>query len=432
MTAGVYGWHGDRPPLIVLLVERTVAHTPAESNGIEPEPVADPRRPAVPVHVRRLGTLLVWAILLYLGLRFFPAVKVLLLGVLAASAVASALWPLVQRVGRSRGLSAVVVGLGFVATVAAVVAVVGVLLARPIRRELTQLPEARQNLDAALKGWSQQLEISPPIDTATLVSQAGSFVGRVGNVAASVGQTLVSVGVALAFIFIGSIYLLAEPRDTLLGPLLPALPPRRRPQLVAALDELGPKLRWWLIGVLVSMAVVAAVSAVGYTVSGIKFAIPLAILAGLCELVPTVGPIAGGAAALLVATTQGSGQVAGAVATWGVVQVLESYVILPLVMRRAVRMPAVVTLFSVIVWGEVFGAAGLFMAIPLNLLVWTAFKHFVIEDRRAAEAGGNDGAGDADRVAASDGDRPASRPEPAVPRGVDPDREVLAAEAHPT
>ena len=219
---------------------------------------------AVPVHVRKLGTLLVWLIAVVLVLRFFPAVKVVLLGVLAAAAVACALWPLVQRVGRSRGLSAVVVGVGFVATVVALLSIIGVLLAQPIRRELQHLPETRQKLDASLKQLSQQFEITPPIDTGTLMTQAGSFVGQAGTIAASMGQTLVSVGVALAFIFIGSIYFLAEPRDTLVGPLLPALPPRRRPQLVAALDELGPKLRWWLIGVLVSMSVVAVVSAIGY------------------------------------------------------------------------------------------------------------------------------------------------------------------------
>lgn len=363
--------------------------------------------------LRRLAAAAVWVIVIALILRFFSAAQVILLGTLAAASVACMLKPLADRVPGSRAVGALVAVAVFALAVLVLVGGMGWLLAKPIKEEFSRLPEIRDAVDATLKQWSGQLQLSPPIDSTAVLGYAGRWIGQSDGLAAGMGGVVVSIGIALAFIFIGSIYFLADPRDNLLNPVLPALPGPRQRQLRAALDELAPKLRWWLIGHFCSMVIVGVVSGIGYKVSGIKFALPLAVLAGVAELVPTIGPIVGGVIAVLVASTQGGGEVAGAVITWAVVQTVESYVIVPLIMRRAVRIPAVVTLFSVVLWGEVFGAAGLFLAIPLDLLAWSLFKHFVIGEETA------DGA--------------ESRTTAAAPLDAQAiDAETNLAEAHPT
>ncbi|HEX8915491.1 MAG TPA: AI-2E family transporter [Humisphaera sp.] len=393
---------------------------PAEPNDRRldlPEDVHPGRRAAVPVHVRKLATVLTWLIVVAVVFYFFAAFKTLLLGVLAAAAVACALRPLRDRMPWARGTSGVVVGLGFVLMAVAVLVGIGLLLARPVQEELAKLPETRQDLDASLARLSGQWDLNPPIDSGTIVRQAGGMLGGggVGDLAGSVGQTLVSAVVAAVLVGIGSVYFLAEPPMALVKPLLPGLPPRRRRQLVAAMDELGPKLRWWLVGVLFGMTVVGVISGIGYALVGVKFAIPLALLCAACELVPTIGPIVGGLAGVAVASTQGTGAMAGAAGVYVVVQTLESYLITPLVMKRAVKIPAVVTLFTVILWGEVFGAAGLFLAVPIDLVVWAAYKHFV--------AGGGTGDDNANE------ERVGRRRN----NGNDQDeRELLEVEAHPT
>jgi predicted PurR-regulated permease PerM len=379
------------------------------------------------VRVRKLVTVLVWFLVVGLTLYFLKAVQTILLGTLAAAAVACMLAPLARRLPFARGRSAVVVGLGFAVACAGVVLLVGWLVTKPLTAELQRLPQSRQELDATLKGWSGQFQLDPPVDSAMVAGQVGRLAGAAGGVATGMANALVSVGLAVAFVFIGSIYFLAEPRDTLVKPLLPALPTRRRRQLTAALDALEPKLRWWLLGLFVSISVVAVVSGLGYWLAGLKFALPLALLAGLCELVPTVGPIVGGAVAVLVGATQGGSHAAGAVATWAVVQTVESYVLLPLVMKQAVRIPAVVTLFSVIFWGEVLGPAGLVLAVPLDLVVWEAFKHFVIDpdaDGAGATTAGTAGDTEFDTDAA---------PTPVGRRNApNAENELLEAESHPT
>ena len=105
---------------------------------------------------------------------------------------------------------------------------------------------------------------------------------------------------------------------------------------------------------------------------------------GLAELVPTLGPIAAFALALLVAFAQGTSEVIGVTVVYAVIQLLESYVLLPLVMRGAVRIPPVVTLFTVVLWGTIFGFAGFILAVPIDLTIWTFADHFVLRREGAS------------------------------------------------
>ena len=55
----------------------------------------------------------------------------------------------------------------------------------------------------------------------------------------------------------------------------------------------------------------------------------------------------------------------GVLVVYGVIQALEAYIILPLIMRGAVNMHPAITLFTVVLWGKIFGVPGLILAIPL-------------------------------------------------------------------
>ena len=137
-------------------------------------------------------------------------------------------------------------------------------------------------------------------------------------------------------------------------------------------------LRWWLLGTMISGVVVGTLNVIGYTIIGLEFAVPLAILAGLAEFIPYFGPVAAGVLALMIAATQDTTQVIGVVVIYAIVQTLEANLLVPLVMRQALHMPPLVTLFSVVLWGRVFGPAGLLLAIPINLTIWTMIDRFYI------------------------------------------------------
>jgi predicted PurR-regulated permease PerM len=350
------------------------------------EPTAQGGRGAagapVPVRVRHLTAVAGWAVGLFLFFYFFPAFELVFLCLLASAILASALQPLARWFPARRWPSAVVVGLLLILVVAALFGGVGWMVWDVARDQAGHLPEIERTIDELLARWSEALGLAEPLEISALRERlAATLTGNSGGqdvvaVAGAVATALVS----LILVLFGTMFLLGERERLLVGPLLGLLPARRKRQVRAALDELPKKLRWWLIGSLVSMAVTGVASGIGFALVGLPFAFPLAILAGLSELAPTFGPTFAFLVATLMAASEGGTLVAKVLVVWAIVQTLESYVVMPYVMKRAVEIPPLVTLFSVVFWGKVFGVAGLLLAIPLDLVLWSFATNLLADD----------------------------------------------------
>jgi predicted PurR-regulated permease PerM len=333
------------------------------------------------VWVRPLLTVFGLTALLVLVVLRFEAVGMVLLGVLAAGAISSLLGPLVRRMPGPRGLSAAGIELAFVGVLIGAGALVWWSLAQPIQEQIQQLPQMRNRLDDYLRGWGQWLGVGDAISVEAVLREGAEFLGgNGGHITEILGQAtewLTTLLIWLAFIFFGSMYLMAEPPNRLRRPLMRLLPGSHRPRLADALDELEPKLRWWLLGTMISMSVVGVLAGLGFWIIGLEFWLALALLAAVGELVPVIGPAAAFLTALVFAAAQGGNAAIGVIVVWAVTQTVESNVLIPLIMREAVRMPPVVTVFTVVLWARVLGPAGLLLAVPINLTIWTIVRHFV-------------------------------------------------------
>jgi predicted PurR-regulated permease PerM len=337
--------------------------------------------------VRRITTLFVIAVALALFYLFFGPVSTLLLGVLAATIVACALNPLLHYIPGPRGIGAGVIGLGLIAVVGALVLAFSLPLAKPVQQQFYNWPQTKQSVDQLLSRWSGRLYTGTPMTSDELLRQLSGFFAtdRGSLLLAGVRDAVLAILLWLAFVFVGSIFLMASPREILLSPVIRTVPPKQRHNFREMLDVLGSRLRWWMIGTIGGMSIVFCASSIGYSICRLKFAFPLALLAGLGEMVPTVGPATAAIIAMLFAATQSSGAVVGVIITYGVIQALEAYVILPLIMRGAVKIHPAVTLFSVVFWAKVFGVPGLMMAIPINLVIGSAVEYLYIRPREQRE-----------------------------------------------
>ena len=119
------------------------------------------------------------------------------------------------------------------------------------------------------------------------------------------------------------------------------------------------------------MVVVGTLTFIGLNLIGIKHSLPLAVLAGLLEVVPNLGPITSMVPALLTATTQSYFLILPTVALYFIVQQLENHLIVPLVMRKAVGLHPIITLIALIVGGKVGGVLGVLLAVPTALFIET-------------------------------------------------------------
>ena len=340
-----------------------------------------PRGHASAPWLRRVTGLAIGLMALALFFFFFNAISTVALGVLAAAIVACTLHPLMRIFPGPRGVAAGVLGLSLIATFGALLLALSWPLAKPIQKAIDNWSQTESTVDEFLKAKSVRFGIKDALSVSDLFKTVGNFLAGSGGqqlFSRSADVTL-SILLWLVFIFIGSIFLLTEPPETLIGPASLLAPPRHRMEIHRMFMDLGPRLRRWVIATMMSMSIVFTASLIGYSVIGLKLAAPLALLAALCEIVPTVGPaVAAVVAGLFAAATSGGGAVAGVAIVYGIIQSVEAYIILPMIMRGAVKIHPAVTLFSVVFWGKVFGVPGLMLAIPINLTLWGLARHFVI------------------------------------------------------
>jgi predicted PurR-regulated permease PerM len=150
------------------------------------------------------------------------------------------------------------------------------------------------------------------------------------------------------------------------------VPPRRRPQVGRIWQELDPLLRRYFIGVAVVVAYAAAAAYLGLgLVLGLHQALVLALLTGLLEIIPMIGPLAAAVMAGLVAVQQ-------AATSWDIwayvgyaiaLRLSIDQLIGPLVLGSAARVHPVLVIFCFLAGGALFGVVGMILAVPAALLV---------------------------------------------------------------
>jgi predicted PurR-regulated permease PerM len=238
----------------------------------------------------------------------------------------------------------------------------------------TGIENAREWLDSsdAGRGVSERVE--------ELDSEMG---GAGSDMASSVGHGLSAgidalTGVAIV-IFLG-LFVAISPRLYARGLLKLAPPPRR-----ARLDEVGhaaiKTLRSWLAARLFLMALIGTAFGIGLAVLGVPLAIPLGVLTGLLAFVPYVGAVLSVVPAMAVAFTAGPELALQVLALYVALQLIESYVLDPIVEARAVSLPPALVLLAQVVSAVWFGAIGVIIATPLLVVVVVAVRMLYIEDR---------------------------------------------------
>jgi predicted PurR-regulated permease PerM len=146
------------------------------------------------------------------------------------------------------------------------------------------------------------------------------------------------------------------------------------------LYEIGHVLRRWLVGQSALAVGVALITGTGLALLGAPFPVALALLAGLMEFVPYIGPFVAAIPAILVGFAEGPQLALWIAALFLAVQILESYVLAPLVQHKAVHLPPAVVLFSQVLMGVVVGGLGVAVATPLAAAVMVAVSMLYVED----------------------------------------------------
>lgn len=161
--------------------------------------------------------------------------------------------------------------------------------------------------------------------------------------------------------------------------VLALVPDHRRPFYQSLVDELLRKQGGYIRGQLILCVAVGVLSLIAYLVLGVPYALLLALLAGVLEAVPIIGPTLGAIPAIMVALSQGPQQTLLVIGAAMLIQTLENYLLVPKIMDRSVGIGAVVTLIAIVAGGALFGLIGAVFAIPLAAVSQTLFEKFVLQ-----------------------------------------------------
>lgn len=269
------------------------------------------------------------------------------------------------------------------ALLAAVLVVAGVfgiafwLFGAETTRQANALKEAIPEAWEALQARLEPLGLAQPAReaVASLQGSAGGVLSNLGRIAMSIGN-----GVADALlVLVGGIYLAAQP-GLYRGGLIKLVPPGGRERVGVALDDSWRALRLWLLGRLVSMLFIGALTGIGLWLLGIPGALALGVIAFVLEFVPFVGPILSAVPAILLALAFDPTTALWVAFLYVGIQQLEGNVIEPLVQQRAVDLPPALLLFSIVAGALVFGAVGVVFAAPLLVVIFVMVKRLYVRD----------------------------------------------------
>jgi len=314
--------------------------------------------------------------------------------IFAAIVLAMALCTLVGLVRDRLGCSRPVALLLSLGIVVVVIAVIATAIIPPFIEQFSELvsklPAAAVTLLELLRGWmdraSQMLYGSQTINLSWL--RDGLIKGSEGPVPNLSEGALRLLGLAgglgtglLQLLFVVAVALMVAVQPTHYREVAVLLVPsfyRRR--FRGVLVRCGEALSAWMVGVLISSVCVGTLAAIGLSVLGVKLVAANAVLAGVLNVIPNVGPTLSTIFPMSVALLESPWKSLAVLVLYVAVQNLESYVITPSVMHHQLRLLPGLTLTAQLLFTLVFGPLGLLLALPLAFCLQVIVRDVVIDD----------------------------------------------------
>ena len=159
---------------------------------------------------------------------------------------------------------------------------------------------------------------------------------------------------------------------------LKLIPTKHQMEIAGLLDKIGIEVRKTVNGTLLVACMVFVCDTIGFSIIGLKSALLFGLFCGITDLIPYIGPWLGTAIATIVGLTQSPLVGLGVLIIAIIVQLVESYVLQPLVMSKATNLHPVTIICGLLIFGHFFGIVGMILATPIMSIIKVIW-HFVAE-----------------------------------------------------
>jgi predicted PurR-regulated permease PerM len=205
----------------------------------------------------------------------------------------------------------------------------------------------------------------------------------VGTVAMAVTRAIGGI-FALMTILILSFYLLVE-SETMFTAFARLFPRSDRPRFEEGARQISTKVSAWLNGQLMLAGAIGSSAAIGLYLLGVPYFYVLALVAGIGEMIPIIGPILSAVPAIAVAFAVSPRTALFVAIFFFLQQQVENHVLVPKVMERQVGVSPVVVIAALLIGGSLLGVLGAILAIPTAAILQVVVQELLDERDRAED-----------------------------------------------
>lgn len=310
---------------------------------------------------------IIFTVLFLIFLAFLYFIKDIILQFFVALLVMTILNPLVARLSKFKIPRAVSIFVVYILTLGIIgVALAGIIppLADQTTTFVNNLPEYIENLAVP------NIIVEPVINQ--LFSTLGELPAQAAKATILIFSNLINVILVLIFAF----YLLLS-RSKQDEQLEVFFGKERGKKIAKIMDTLEIKLGGWARGQLILMFLVGFITYIGLRLLEIPYALPLAILAGLLEIVPYVGPIIAAIPAVIIGFSISPLIGIAVTALTFLIQQLENYLIVPKIMEKSVGVSPIIILLALTIGFKIAGAVGALISVPVFITLQVFAKVYL-------------------------------------------------------
>ncbi len=257
--------------------------------------------------------------------------------------------------------------ISYLCTLAVVITLI-YLVVPPLLRQLglflVDLPKYTRSVISSLGFFNNDTQIDMYKDN--VLNYFNEQTGKVAEGAFNATVTLFSSVLSAISVAVFTFYLLLEKEALHGSPLrfVPWLSHKQKKEFTKLLNEIQIRLGHWARGQMLLCFIVGTLTYIGLSLLQIQFALPLAVIAGMLEIVPIIGPIISSVPAIIVVMAVEPEKAIFVVALYLLVQQLENGFIVPQVMKKAVGLSPIITLLALMIGEKLMGTTGALLSLP--------------------------------------------------------------------
>ncbi len=210
--------------------------------------------------------------------------------------------------------------------------------------------EIKDNVLNVITGYGSEISSNLPKTIVTIMSNLVSGLGTI------------------FFGLIIGLYMLFD-FDNVTNLLLKLIPVKHQVEIAGLVENIGVEVRKCVNGTLLVACMVFVCDTVGFSIVGLKSALLFGLFCGITDLIPYIGPYLGTLVATIVGVTQSPLIGLGVFIIAVIVQLIESYVLQPVVMSKATNLHPVTIICGLLIFGHFFGIVGMILATPIMSVI---------------------------------------------------------------